>query len=119
MLKVKAGELYLSQAALYELMGKDLPNRSAMLLRRVIKRVEPDIKVFDEQRLKVAAKYGKAAEDGNTYNIEKENIEKFNAELAELGEEEFSYEGLDQLVDLGNAEVKTATLIALNWLIPE
>lgn len=119
MLKVKAGELFLSQGALSELVVKDLPNRTAMQLRRVIKRVEPEIKSFDEQRVKLAKDLGTPTEDGQSFQIEPDKLTEFNDQIKAMGEVEFEYSDLDQITDLGNVSVKASTLIALSWLIPE
>lgn len=119
MMKVKAGELFLSQAALSELVGKDLPNKTAMLLRRIIKRVEPEIKSFDEQRVKLAQELGTPTDDGQSFSIPDDKLGEFNSQLQAMGEAEFEYSDLDQISDLGHAEVKTSTLITLGWLISE
>lgn len=119
MLTVKAGELFLSQAALTELVSKDLPNKTAMLLRRIIKRIDPEIKSFDEQRLEVAKKLGKPSEDGQSFVVDDDKIGEFNKEMEALGEAEFKFEDLEQISDLGKAEIKTSMLFTLGWLIAE
>lgn len=119
MLTVKAGELFLSQTALAELVSKDLPNKTALQLRRIIKRVDPEIKSFDEQRMAIAKKLGKLSDDGQSYVVDDDKIGEFNKEMASLGEAEFKFEDLDQISDLGNAEVKTSMLFTLGWLIAE
>lgn len=119
MLKVKAGELFLSQAALAELVTKDLPNKTAMQLRRIIKHVDPEIKSFDEQRMEVAKKLGKLSEDGQSYTVDDSNIAEFNKEMETLGGTEFTFEDLEQISDLGKAEIKTSMLFTLGWLIAE
>lgn len=121
MIKVKAGELFLSQAALSELATKDLPNRTALLLRRIIKKVDPEIKLFDDQRLKVAQEYGTSTDGGKSFSISDDKLGEFNAQMSILGETEFEFSDMETLKPeaLGDVQVKAATLMALSWLIPD
>lgn len=117
MIAVKAGELFMSQQALTELVNKDLPNKSALQLRRILKRIEPEIKSFDEQRLKIAKALGKPSEDGQSFVVDDDKIAEFNKQMEDLGSVEFKFEDLEPINDLGTAEVKTSLLVVLGWLI--
>ncbi len=120
MIKVTAGELFLSQAALTELVGERLPNKTAFQIRRVLKRIDPEVKSFDEQRLEIAKRFGTETEQG-TFTVSADKLAEFNAELKVVADHELEFADLETISPdaLGTAEVKTAALFQLAWLIPD
>lgn len=92
------------QAGLDVILGKELPVKTAYWLARFLDKVGSEFKASEKARMILIKKYAKKDKDGNfvfkkdkdgkqieppNHDFTKENHEKFQAEFAELGKEEF------------------------------
>ena len=64
-----------------------LPAKVSYNIMRNMKKIEHEIKPFEESRLQLVRKYGKEGEDGKTTVLE-ENLEAFYKDVASLLDEE-------------------------------
>lgn len=121
MIKVTAGQLFASKTAIDELVTKDIPGTAALALRRALKRTDVEFRSFDEQRSALAAKYGTPGTEPGTFGFSPEQAAAFNEEIAKLSITEFEYPELDMIpgADFTKVDVKTSTLLVLDWLISD
>lgn len=121
MIKVTAGQLFASKAAIDELVAKDIPGTAALTLRRALKRTDGDYRSFEEQRASLAAKLGTPAKEPGSFSFTPEQAAAFNEEIAHLSAVEFEYPELEPIpgADLTKVDLKTSTLLVLDWLISD
>lgn len=91
-----------------------LPTKVAYRLARILKKMQEELKVLDEQRIAIIKEFGKAQEDGN-YKVDdsdKSNFENFRKKMDELLAEEIKID-LDP-IDLSLVKIDvTATELAV------
>jgi len=121
LIKVTAGQLFASKTAIDELVAKDIPGTAALTLRRVLKRTDGDFRSFEDQRASFAAKFGTPGKEPGTFGFTTEQATAFNEEIAKLSIVEFEYPELEMIpgVDFTKVDVKTSTLLVLDWLISD
>ena len=103
-MKVKLLELANSRAALNEIVTIPLPASTSFLIKRAIDKANAELEPAQEEVVKA-------------HERNKDDNDKFTAEVNELMEQEVN---LDiekvNIGRLGDALVKTETLMALDWL---
>ena len=99
-----------------------LPLRAsiAFKMRKIFRQVTEQIEDFNEIRREVLLKFGKLDENGKFNFTDNDSAMKFQLEIQELLKNEVVIEGEKiGLFDLGDAQVSTAVLFNLEWLIAD
>lgn len=132
-MKFTLNEVRGMQAGLDEILAKELPVKTGYWLARFLDKVGVEYKAMETTRMKLVEKYAKKDKDGKPvmkkdkdgkqlqeYDLTKINMEKFQAEFAELGKVEFDvkFEPI-KLDQLGDIKLKPIVLIQLGKLIVE
>jgi len=106
-----------SVEALKELSNKDLSINISVKLVKIIKELNEVLEVYDTKRNELYIKYGEEIENGSMKILD-ENLETFNKEFDVLKEEEIDIE-FEQInvSNLSDINMKTSTLMSLDWLI--
>ena len=104
--------------ALQALAGTKLPAKSAYRVAKAINLITPELKLFEEHRLKLAEEHGTKSEDGQNYTFANGSAEAFSAALQTLLDEEVAIT-LPTISpdDLGTADIEPAHLAALDGII--
>ncbi len=63
--------------------NKELPIKVSYAITKNLRMMEPEIKLYDEERTKLLEKHGDKAEN-NTYKIPKEHMEAWEKDIADL-----------------------------------
>lgn len=84
MLKTKLHTLVEAREPFQNLSSKELPLKTSYKLAKVIRQVNEELALFDEQRLKLCRKYGVLSEKDNTYSVPPDKMPEFGKEYAEL-----------------------------------
>lgn len=131
-MKFSLNEILAMNESLNTVLAKELPVKPAYWLARFLDKISSEYKAMEDARKKLVEKYAKKDKDGKPvmkkvkddkpqeYDLTKANMEKFQAEYAELGKEEFEVDfkpiKLDQL---GDIKLKPMVLIQLKKIIVE
>ena len=131
-MKISLNEVRGMQAGLEVILAKEIPVKPAYWLARFLGKIRSEMEAMEKARIKLIEKLArkdkkgkpmmKKAKDGEPqqYDLTDENMAKFQAELAELGKEEFEIDfkpiKLDQL---GDISLKPIVLVQLGKLIEE
>jgi hypothetical protein len=131
-MKFSLNEILAMNEGLNTVLAKELPVKPAYWLARFLDKVSSEYKVMEDTRTKLVVKYAKKDKDGNPmmkkdktgeqkeYDLTKINMEKFQAEYAELGKEEFEVDFEPIKYDqLGDIKLKPMVLIQLKKIIVE
>jgi len=126
---MKLREIVESRGALDELLGLDLPFDNAWDLKIFLSKIQPMLKIYDEEKIKLIKKFGKEIvrtdEDGKeiptgNWEVKPENIEDYSKEMTPLWDKEVKNK-LPKIkhTDLKkvNESIKTSLLLELDWLI--
>lgn len=102
-MKVKLKQVLEGETALAKLSEMKLPIKVSYRIKRIIDKVIPEIKAYNEKRNELFEELGKENED-KTRSILPENLETFRAKIKELEEVEveLNFEKI-KLTDLGDA----------------
>ena len=127
-MKFSLNEIMGMNEGLNVILAKELPVKTSYWLARFLDKVGSETKALETARMKLLEKYVKKDKDGkpimkkdsNEYDLTKTNLEKFQAEFADLGKVEFDIDfkaiKLDQL---GDIKLKPIVLIQLKKIIEE
>lgn len=128
MIEVKVGELVNSTNILRKLSTMELKGAVAFEVGRLVKRIEEELKLFDETRGALIQKYASRDEEGNLiinsttneYVFTTENMIEFRKELEALLDKEVELNAKKiQLQDISELNFTPAELIELEPLIEE
>jgi len=114
--KLTVGMFLDSFTALKELANKDVNIKTGVALAKNIKELNEILEVYNGSERKLFDKYGEKVDDVTT--ITEENVEVFNKERKALLEQE-----IDVIIntinvdDLKDINLKTSTVMSLDWLI--
>ena len=86
-MKLKIKEVLECIPVLKKLVNFSLPAKASYNIMRNMKKIEHEIKPFEESRMKLVEKYGKENEEGKI-SVTEENLQSFYVEIASLFEEE-------------------------------
>jgi hypothetical protein len=115
---MKLGTLASSFRALAEIRALKLKAVKAFELKAFFKRVEGEVKLYDEARIEKAKEFGTLDEEKDMYAFTDENAKKFNEEMAALNDKEIAIDiPVLTPADLGDQEVSVEALDQLEWLI--
>ncbi len=116
---MKLVQLVNSKDALQRLIEKELPVKMAYRLSKFVKAANKELEFFEEQRVKLAKKYGKDDGKGQII-VTAENIPAFSEELDPLLNEDVDLEPLEMsLSELGNIDITTRDIIILSYLFKD
>lgn len=83
-MKVKFSDILDANGALGKLSQERLPVGQSVSLARLIKRLNEEINLFNDQRERLLKQYGEYKEDEGGYEIPKENLPEFRKDFDEL-----------------------------------
>lgn len=108
------------KSPLNKLLDTKLPVKTSYRISRVISKIEPEIKLFNQTRLELIKKHGKEDKETGQYNIPKKSIEKFTKEINELLTQEIEIDfDCVKIEELGDITIEPSILVSLDWLITE
>ncbi len=130
-MKVKLSQIINSQEGLKALLSIKLPVKISYALGKLVNKMQPDLKVFDEQKMKLIKELGDPAPDSPIINgeaqnwqVKPENLAKFGEELGKLLEIEIELNFNDsdpfqkiKIADLGEINIEPLQLMNLDWLL--
>lgn len=119
-MKVKLRQLVNSSQALSRLMAQPMHAVVAFSLSRIARLIEPELKAYDESRVKLLKEYGEPTEaDPTRYEFQSpEKAQSFADELNALLEQEVEGEFKPMTLEsLAKAEISAADVLLLDWLI--
>ena len=115
-MKINIGTLVGSNEALKELASAKLPAATAMRVALVIKDTRAPMEAFETAYNQLLTQVGKEREDApGRYDIV--DRERYATESQELLAQEVDVPLDEKISNLGSAELKPATVLALDWLI--
>ena len=118
-MKVKLGQLKISEKALLNLSQQPLSITVAFQISQLIKQVAPELQELESQRLRLIEKYGTKNAEDDTITVLSDNIASFAQELSPLLETEidlnFEKIPLSQINE--DVKISSADLIALEPFI--
>jgi hypothetical protein len=120
MITLKVSEAYLFLPSLQKVMRERLPAKAAYRLSRIAAKIDPELRLFEERRGKLAQEMGEEVKDRpGAFEVRgEENLKNFRAQLEELGSEEIKIDLEPLTVDmLGEAQLEAADLMALEKVI--
>lgn len=125
---MKLKELVNSQAALIELLKEQLPINIAWELNRLVKKLEPELKVYEDLRVEKIKQYGQPIGDTEQLEVKEENREVFFKELSELQDQEVTVEftkiKMSEFVEYSRKAkepitITTNNMLLLDWIFEE
>ena len=118
-MSLKLSQLVSAAPALLRLSAQPVKARIAFHLSKVMRLVEPELKAYDEARIKLLKELGKPkADHPEQYEFLDGNAEKFVMELNELLAQEVALEFKPlPFADIEQLEISASDVIALDWLI--
>ena len=84
-MSVKMVNIVNAQSALEKIASVDLPLKLLYSLKKLMEKLEREMRFFNEERDKLIMKYGEQEDDG-AYRIPAENVVNFQREANELGD---------------------------------
>lgn len=117
-MKLLMQDIFLVKDPLTKLIQKDMPIKCAVKLKRLVKKLEEELKIFDEARMDLFKKYGEEQEDQKIM-VKEENAPEFNKEFNDLAsiEIEVDFEPIS-VEDFGDkVDISANDLISLEKII--
>lgn len=84
-MELTIGELREAQGALVKILVTEQPFKLAYRLKKIIGKVEAELREIEAVRVKMVEKYGKVQPNGGL-KVTDENLETFNKEMKEINE---------------------------------
>lgn len=78
--------------ALLKLSQKPLPVKESYGVAKLIRAVDPELAIYNSERMRLFKKYGTPTEDGKRYRVNAGNEKEFKKEYAELLSQEVELE---------------------------
>jgi len=117
-MKITISEVLNGKQVLEKLVDKEISIKTAYRLSRIIKVLNEELQLFEEQRQKLVQQYGEVQEDDSVV-VGKEKLQDFQNDLSELltAEIDLGCEpmNIDEFGD--NVEIKTAELMMIEKFI--
>lgn len=126
-MKLKLSTIIGSQQALADLTTLSLPITVSYKISKLINRIQPDLKLYEEKRFELIKRLGAETGEGtNQFSVKPENLEEFQKELTTLLEMDIDVdfgEGKElekiPVSQLSGTNIAAKDLIALDWLFTE
>ena len=122
--KLKLGELPQIYNALAELAKEKMPTTASYKIAKLLKTIEREFAIFEEQRMKLLDKYADKDETGkfiitdNKYQFTKNGRERFDAEFEELSNLEIEVDFTPIAVnEFENAQISPIVLAVLDKFV--
>ena len=114
MVEFELNELVIGKDSLVKLLQADLPVKKAYKLGKIVKKVEEELKHFEEQRQSLLKKYGEPIENNQ---VKINDVERWNEDFKELISEKVELEIVKFTLDeLEKAKLSAVDLNNLNKL---
>jgi hypothetical protein len=114
---MKLKQIYQSIEALQLLMEERLPIKTAYNIARILRKVNGELELFDQQKNSLIKELGEEKDGG--FIVKPENIQEFNNKINELLDVEVEDFNKILLSSLGDIKIASKVLISLDWLIEE
>lgn len=120
MIQVKIHQLLVSVDAFQVLCSKSLSAIVSFRLSKMAKRIDEELKQFNDVRLKKAAELGTLSEDKSKYEFSAEAGILFQQEIEKMQEEEIDlpFEKV-KIEDIKSIDLEPKHFILLDWLVQE
>lgn len=115
-MKITTEQLINSDAAMAELKDAKLPAATAMRVAVIMNAAQAPMKAFQDAYNDLLVRTGKPREE-EPGKFDVVNPEQFRQESQELLAQVVELPGDTKITNLGSAELKPSTLLALSWLI--
>lgn len=121
---MKLSKITESKDSLQKLAQTNLPAKVAYMISKLINKINPDLKIYEEQRSKLVKKHGECIDKENdVWNVIKKNEKKFYADLDKLLAIEVDI-GFSKnkplkkikIEELGDITLTAADFVNLDWL---
>lgn len=117
-MNIKLEKIVLSKDTLVKVLNQDFPIVISYKLSKIVDKINKEIQIFEENRVKLVKKYGEEVKEG--FKVKEENIEVYAKELSELLDIEIQIEiPIITIKDLEGCKLSPLELIQLSWLIKE
>lgn len=84
MIKTNLQTLVRARDAFAKLSSVEMPSKTSYKLAKIIRQVNDELVLFDEQRLKLCKKYGAYITEENSYSIPPDKMPEFSSEYSKL-----------------------------------
>ncbi len=120
-MKIKLGQLIVSQAAYKILLEQSLPIATAFRLKKLTKETSEILKDYEASRLELCERLGTVNEETNNYEFPNaEAKQEFGDGLNALMREDVLLNSKRlHLSDLGSINLPTITILELDWLFAD
>lgn len=111
-MKIKLSDIVNGVVSINALQEIKLPVKISYRLKRLVDRLTPILKNYDEQRNELIKKLGEKDEEKDTWNVKKENLTEFYAELQKVLEieEDIEWEKI-KIDELGDVKIEPKLLL--------
>lgn len=118
-MKLKLMQIINAKDSLVELSQKDLAVMASYRVAKILKKIDPEIAIYEDERIKLIRKYGEESEPGRL-QVKQENIPEYVKELETLVQQEVDIDIQKvKISEIGNIDIKPAVLINLDFMIEE
>jgi len=121
-MKIKIGELKNTAEGLNNIMGEKLPIKAAYAFTKLVKAIQNEFKLYEENRMKLIENFSNKGEDGKPivingqYDIgDKQSFAKEYTELSNI-EVEIDFT-IISVNDLGNVNISPAAMLSLEKFV--
>ena len=87
MITLTLNDIFNAVPALREISSKEFPGSTTFKIARLIRELDKEIQLFEEERMKIANKYGEKDENGNLIPLENGTIKISDDKVQECNEE--------------------------------
>ena len=122
-MQLKVNDLYNLSLGLADLSNKELPIDLAFKIQKAQKKVRDELIASDEVRQKIIKKYKEKDLDDGQVQIQKDKIEQYNSEVAELLDQEVKV-NIDKIsinelkaLEKDKIKIKPKTLMQLEMIL--
>lgn len=122
-MQLKVNDLYNLSLGLADLSNKELPIDLAFKIQKAQKKVRDELIASDEVRQKIIKKYKEKDLDDGQVQIQKDKIEQYNSEVAELLDQEVKV-NIDKIsinelkaLEKDKIKIKPKTLMQLETIL--
>jgi len=119
-MKFRLGQIQEMKEPLARLTNEQLPLKLAFKLNKLVRNMDENLTVIEEERVKLVKKLGVENKETGSVEIPKDKIPQFQEEFVELMSEEVEIDFTPFSVDdFANAKVTTQDMLKLSLLFEE
>lgn len=120
---IKLKQIVNSQSSLKKLLELNLPIKIAYVLSKLANKIQPELNIYEEQRIKLVKELGELIPDTDNYQVKESNIGQFAEEIGKLQDidvnltlfQDKPFEKF-KIEDLGEISITPQDLANLNWI---